>query len=48
MTAIVGVEPGYAGRCLGESPCHSVMSNSTPAVAMNARVGFETVPAVGR
>ena len=23
MTAIVGVEPGYAGRCLGESPDHS-------------------------
>jgi hypothetical protein len=23
MTAIVGVEPGYAGRCSGESPDHS-------------------------
>jgi hypothetical protein len=45
MTAIVGVEPGHAGRCRGESPRHSVMSNSTPALAMNARVGFETVPA---
>ena len=48
MTAIVGVEPGYAGRCRGGSPRHSVISNSTPALAMNARVGFETVPAAPR